>query len=103
MRNYAMRNQRMAAANARWRNAEATREDRPERDEPADCRRPIDLDLTCVGGQRWQMVPRPGMHSWSLVGADGKVARRAALKTLLRGLADGLPRMLAPRRLRDMG
>jgi hypothetical protein len=94
MRNYAMRKQRRDAANARWSR-------RPEPAEPlepvTDCRRPIDIDLSCVGGKRWTLVPRDGYHSWWLVDASGQKTKKAALKTLLRGLADELPRMRAPR------
>lgn len=62
-----------------------------------DDRHLITIDLTSAGGQRWTLTPRLGYHAWDLVGADGKTTKRAALKTLLRGLADELPRMLAPR------
>lgn len=94
MQNPKLRRARQRAANARW-----SRRPEPEhqREAPTDCRQPIEIDLTSAGGQRWILTPRLGYHAWNQVGADGKTLKRAALKTLLRGLADDLPRMMAPR------
>ena len=94
MQNPKLRRIRQAAANARW----SRRAEPAEPREPVtDCRQPIDIDLSCVGGKRWTLVPRDGYHSWWLVDASGQKTKKAALKTLLRGLADELPRMRAPR------
>ena len=95
MQNPKLRHIRQRAANARW-----SRRPEPEhpRDDPKDGRQPIEIDLTSAGGQRWTLTPRDGYHAWNQIGSDGKTVKRAALKTLLRDLADELPRMLAPRR-----
>jgi hypothetical protein len=96
MQNPKLRRIRQAAANARWSH-------RPEPAEPrepvTDCRQPIDLDLSSVGGKRWTLVPRDGYHSWWLVDENGMRMKKAALKTLLRGLADDLPKMMSIRAL----
>lgn len=95
MQNPKLHRIRQRAANARW-----SRRPEPQgepREAQADCRQPIDIDLSSAGGRRWTLTPRHGYHAWHLVDESGAKVKRAALKTLLRGLADELPRMLGPR------
>ena len=61
-----------------------------------DCRVPIELDLSCVGGERMTLRPVRGKHAWQAWSADGRLLHRAALKEMLHWAADKLPRMLAP-------
>lgn len=64
----------------------------------ADCRVPIALDLRFVGGPELILEPRRGYVSWRARDvATGQVVACAALKQLLHGIADDLPRMLAAR------
>lgn len=88
------------AANCRWREWRAAAErDRGIEDRlpVVDTRQPIDLDLRCVGGPRVVLEPRAGYMAWRLRDADtGEVTRCAAIKTLLREIADSLPRQRAP-------
>lgn len=89
------------AANARWR-AERAQAERdagiPDRTEPDDVREPVELDLRSYGGKRLRFEPRRGYIATRLIDADtGAVLKCAALKTLLHGIADALPRMLSPR------
>ena len=88
------------AANARWREVAAQAErdagiaDRAD----DDCRRPISLDLRCVGGPDLTLEPRAGYVAWRARSNDmGQVLHCAALKELLHKIADELPRMLAAR------
>lgn len=64
--------------------------------EDADCRQPIELDLSCVGGERMTLRPIRGRHAWAAWSADGRLLRRGALKTLLHWAADELAPMQAP-------
>lgn len=89
------------AARCRWRAAEARAQ--AERDdgipdrEPIDGRRPCVLDLRGAGGPLLTLEPRLGYVAWRQVDESGAVQACAALKTLLHGVADQLPRMLAAR------
>lgn len=84
------------AANARWARRPAP--DDPPAPMPSDQRRPIDIDLSSYGGRRLRIEPRAGYIACRLIDADsGAVLRAAALKTLLRDLADSLPRTLSSR------
>lgn len=93
------------AARARWRAAEALAE--AERDsgihdrEPAqDFRQPFDLLLRSAGYKDLRIEPRIGYVAWRAVDVDtGDVVDCAALKTLLRNVAERLPRMLGARNL----
>jgi hypothetical protein len=64
----------------------------------ADCRQPIALDLSSVGGRCLTLEPRRGYVSYRArdIGT-GEVVACAALKTLLHKIADDLPRMLGRR------
>ncbi len=65
---------------------------------PTDCREPITLDLRSAGGPLIVLEPCFGKIAWKL--HDGEsVKDRAALKTLLHRIADGLPRQLGERNL----
>jgi len=94
------------AANARWRQAEArAQEERddgiPDRDAFHDCRQPISLDLRSYGGPNLRIEPRLGYVAARAINEDtGEVVHCAAIKELLHRIADGLPRMLAPRHAR---
>lgn len=91
----------VAAAKARWRNAEARAQaerDAGIPDVPLDLRDPITLDLRCAGGSLWTLAPIQGRIAWRAISDDGK-QERAALKTLLHNLADALPRQLGERNL----
>ena len=89
-----IREARRAAAYARW-----SRWPEPEpTDQPLDCRQPFDLLLKSAGGADWHIEPCLGLIAWRAVNLDtGRVEARAALKTLLRQIADGLPRTLSAR------
>lgn len=90
-----------SAARARWRAAEAHAEAEradgiPDRAGWQDAREPIDLDLCSVGGRAWRLEPRLGYLAWRQIdSATGEVVRCAALKTLLREIADKLPRQMS--------
>ncbi|MEY2854600.1 MAG: hypothetical protein RL030_1732 [Pseudomonadota bacterium] len=91
------------AANARWRAAEARAQAErdagtPDRPALVDHRQPFDLDLTSWGGPRLHVEPRLGYIAARAIGDDGTVTV-AALKTLLHGIADALPRTLSARSL----
>jgi hypothetical protein len=65
---------------------------------PSDVRQPFELDLTSYGGPNLRIEPRLGYVACRLIDADtGCVLRAAALKTILRDLADSLPRTLSSR------
>lgn len=65
---------------------------------PADVREPISLDLRSAGGRNLRLEPRRGYIAWRAVDVDsGVVLEGGALKTLLRMIADDLPRMLGAR------
>jgi hypothetical protein len=86
------------AANARWQRAQAERDAGiPDRPAPTDCRDEIPLDLRSAGGQLWLLRPCPGKIAWDAIDEHGRPQRRAALKSLLRSLADDLPRQLGAR------
>ena len=87
---------RRAAAYARWARRPAPE---PVIDlQPLDCRRPFTLMLKSAGGKDWHIEPCIGLIAWRAVNLDtGKTEAKAALKTLLRDIADDLPRMLSPR------
>lgn len=71
----------------------------PMRDD-TDCRSPIALDLSRVGGDALVLEPCRGKVAWRARRIDtGEVVARAALKALLHCIADRLPRMLAERNL----
>lgn len=95
-------NRHQNAANIRWRTAEhrAAHERTAgihDRETTSDVRLPIDLDLRSIGGRLWRIEPRLGYLAWRLVDATtGEVAHSAAIKTLLRHLADTLPQQRAP-------
>ena len=89
------------AANARWRRdaAQAERDAGiPDMPMPMDVRESIQLDLRSAGGDLWLIEPIAGKIAWMAKNQRGEV-KRAALKTLLRDLADGLPRLLGERNL----
>jgi hypothetical protein len=62
-----------------------------------DTRHCIDLDLTSHGGPRLRIEPRVGYVSCRLIDLNTGTVECAALKTLLHGLADRLPRRLGLR------
>ena len=85
---------RRAAAYARWERVRVE----PCDPGPLDVRQPFDLLLASAGGKDWRFEPVLGLIAWRQIDiATGRVEARAALKTLLRGVADGLPRMLSMR------
>ena len=92
-----------AAANARWRAAEARAQAErdagiPDRPLDIDARSPIPLDLRAAGYRNLHIEPRIGYVAWRLVDADtDEVIDCAALKTLLHRIADKLPRTLGVR------
>jgi hypothetical protein len=63
----------------------------------ADCRQPIALDLSSVGGRCLTLEPRRGYVAYRArdIGT-GEVIACGALKALLHQLADELPRMGRP-------
>lgn len=89
-----IRAQRRRAAHIRWSH-------RPEPDPcapppPIDWRRPIPLPLSAAGGDDLTLHPIPGRIAWRAVrDADGATVASGALKSMLRDLADRLPRMQA--------
>lgn len=91
------------AANARWRAAEARAQAEraagiEDRAPVTDARDPIVLDLTTHGGPRLRLEPRAGYIACRLIDdATGELLQCAALKTLLHGIADRLPRRLGLR------
>jgi hypothetical protein len=94
------------AANARWRAAEMHAQ--AERDSGIldrlsifESRQVIELDLRNWGGKHWRFEPREGYISARRIDLEnGKVVDCAAIKTLLRRVAD----LLAPRLgLRQLG
>ena len=89
------------AANARWRAARADAEREagiPDRT-AEDARQPFPLMLKAAGYRDLQIEPRRGFIAWRAVDQDtGAVVDCAALKTLLRNIANKLPRMVAARR-----
>ena len=93
------------AARARWRRAEIRADEEraagiPDRTHD-DCRQPFPLDLRSYGGPNLRIEPKRGYVASRAVDAEtGKVIACAALKTLLRGIADSLPQMLAARNFR---
>ena len=59
-----------------------------------DCRQPIALDLSSVGGRCLTLEPRRGYLAYRARDvATGEVIACGALTALLHQLADGLPRM----------
>jgi len=83
---------------ARYRAAE--RRAQAERDagihdrDDADCRQPIALDLSSVGGRCLTLEPRRGYVAYRARDvATGEVVAAGALKALLHSIADELPRM----------
>ncbi len=89
------------AAQARWA-ADALRrqDDEPSQPEPVDARLPFDLPLACAGGRDLHIEPITGLIAWRAIDqATGKTVHRAALKTLLRQIADELPRTMSLRHL----
>ena len=91
------------AANTRWRRAEERAQ--AERDAgitddpmPEDARQPIDLDLRTWGGPHLLIEPRVGYIAGRALDAEtGAVVACCALKTLLHGIADKLPRTMVLR------
>lgn len=62
-----------------------------------DFRTEVFLDLRGAGGPSLRFVPVRGKIAWTQVDADtGRVLARGAIKQLLHGVADELPRMQAP-------
>lgn len=89
---------RRAAAYSRWERARSDAE--PCNPGPLDMRQPFDLLLSSAGGKDWRFEPVLGLIAWRQIDlATGKTEARAALKTLLRSVADGLPRTLSVRAL----
>lgn len=87
---------RRAAAYARWERVRVE----PADHGPLDMRQPFDLLLSSAGGKDWRFEPVLGLIAWRQIDiATGKTEARGALKTLLRGVADGLPRTLSVRAL----
>ena len=89
------------SAQCRWRAAEARAEAEreagiPDR-APEDSRQPCVIDLRGAGGPLLTLEPRRGYVAWRQIDESGQVQACAALKTLLHGMADQLPRMLAAR------
>jgi hypothetical protein len=90
------------SAFARWRAAERFADAERERgvfdrDPVIDGREPIPMDLRSVGGRNLLLEPRGGYLAWRLIDVEtGEVIKRAALKTLLRWIADSLPMQRAP-------
>lgn len=62
-----------------------------------DARECIELDLRSVGGRHLRLEPRLGFLAWRCIDVQtGEVIKSAALKTLLREIADKLPKQRAP-------
>jgi hypothetical protein len=92
-------NRHQRAAKARWRadRAQAERDAGiPDRPMPTDCREPITIDLRSAGGPLLTLEPCLGKIAWKVREGD-QIKDRAALKTLLHRIADGLPRQLGER------
>lgn len=87
------------AAQARWRKAERRAESEREagigdRAVREDARQPITLDLRTWGGPHLHIEPRVGYIAARALNAEtGSLVRCCALKTMLREIADALPRM----------
>ncbi len=94
-RHYKPMSQSARDASADRKRAEAEARGEPIRTDD-DCRVPIELDLSCVGGERMTLRPVRGKHAWQAWSAEGRMLRRAALKSLLVWASDSLPRMQAP-------
>jgi hypothetical protein len=90
------------AARARWRAAEQRAQDErdagiPDRQE-ADVREPFTLALASAGYRNLRIEPRLGYIAWRAYDADtGEPVACAALKQLLHGIANSLPRQLGAR------
>lgn len=90
------------SARARWRAAEmradALREAGFEDRRPViDGRECIDLDLRSAGGRHLRLEPRLGFLAWRCIDVETDTCTKsAALKTLLRWVADDLPMQRAP-------
>lgn len=95
MRAYAYMSPAARDARAERRIAQAEAHGLPPQHD-ADVRQPIELDLSCVGGERMTLRPIRGRHAWAAWSTDGRLLRRGALKTLLHWAADEVPRMKAP-------
>lgn len=93
------------AAQARWRaasdKAQAERDAGiPDRLPIVDCRQPFDLPLRLAGYRDLRIEPRVGYIAWRAVYVQtGEVLDCAALKTLLRNIAERLPRTIGARNL----
>lgn len=91
------------AANVRWLRAEQRAQAEREagiqdREALPDDRQPIDIDLRSHGGPHVIIEPRLGYVACVQREAGSRrVMRRAALKTLLRELADSLPTRVGAR------
>lgn len=87
------------AANARWRRAEAERDEGiPDMPPMTDSRQPFTLPLSGFGWRDVVIEPRIGYVGWRAVDAEtGEVLHCAASKELLRWIARQVPRMLAAR------
>jgi len=59
----------------------------------ADFRRPCVLDLRGAGGPLLTLEPVPRRVAWRARAEDGRVVKRAAIKTLLHAVADDMTRM----------
>jgi hypothetical protein len=97
MRTYRYMSPAARDARAEGRRAAAEADGIPLRDD-ADCRSPIELDLSHVGGRRYILEPRRGYLSWRVRDAEsGQVLHCAALKQALHWIADEMPRMMSAR------
>ena len=87
------------AANARWRRAEAERDEGiPDLPMMSDMRQPFELPLSHFGWRDVVVEPRLGYVGWRAVDAQTReVLHCAASKELLRWIARQVPRLLAAR------
>ena len=86
------------AANARWREdaAQAQRDAGiPDRPPLTDARTAIEFDLRTYGGPWLRIEPRIGYIACRATDQETGAVECAALKTLLHGLADSLPRTMS--------
>lgn len=83
-------------ARAERKRADAEAAGIPPRDD-ADFRTSCIVDLRGAGGPLLTLEPRRGYVAWRARDETGAVVDCAALKQLLRGIADRLPRMMSMR------
>ena len=79
-------------AQGEQKRAEAEAAGIPVRDD-TDFRRPCVLDLRGAGGPLLTLEPVPRKVAWRARAEDGRVVKRAAIKTLLHDVADDMTRM----------